>query len=54
MNTIQKATTALVALVITFVGATLVTAPLALADVHHASSHQAMTASYAVANSQSL
>ena len=51
MNTIQKATTALVALVITFVGATLVTAPLALADVHHASLHQA-TASYAVLNSK--
>ena len=54
MNTIQKATTALVALVITFVGATLVTAPLALADMHHASLHQATSASSAVLNSQSV
>ncbi|HEX3843595.1 MAG TPA: hypothetical protein VHV80_04485 [Steroidobacteraceae bacterium] len=36
MNRIQKATTAFMALTITLVGATLVTAPLALADMHPA------------------
>ena len=53
MNAIQKATTALVALIITVVGATLVTAPLALADVHRSSLHQAMSAPYAVFNGSS-
>lgn len=52
MNTIQKATTAFVALLITFVGATLVTAPLALADVHQASSHQTVSAAHAVLSSR--
>lgn len=33
MNRIQKAATLVIALTITFVGATLVTAPLALANV---------------------
>ena len=53
MNTIQKAATAFVALIITVVGATLVTAPLALADVHRISLHQAMSAPYAVLNGSS-
>ena len=53
MNAIQKATTACLALIITVVGATLVTAPLALADVHRASLHQAMSAPYAVLNGSS-
>lgn len=43
MNTIQKAATAFMALTITLVGATLATAPLALADVHSAALHQGMS-----------
>ena len=39
MNRIQKAATAFMALSITLVGATLVIAPLALADVRPAASH---------------
>ncbi len=40
MNSIQKATAAVIALVITLVGGTLATAPLALADVQHAAFHR--------------
>jgi hypothetical protein len=40
MNTIQKTAAAFMALVITLVGATLATAPLALADVHPTALHQ--------------
>ena len=40
MNTIQKAATAFMALTITLVGATLATAPLALADLRPAALHQ--------------
>lgn len=40
MNTIQKTAAACMALVITLVGATLATAPLALADVHPIALHQ--------------
>lgn len=47
MNSIQKATTACIALAITLVGATLVTAPLALADVHRVAFHHAVSATYA-------
>jgi hypothetical protein len=43
MNRIQKAATAFMALTITFVGATLVTAPLALADMRPAAAHHAMS-----------
>lgn len=39
MNTIQKAATAFMALTITLVGATLATAPLALADIHPVALH---------------
>ena len=39
MNRLQKAATAFMALTITLVGATLATAPLALADMRPAASH---------------
>jgi acetoin utilization deacetylase AcuC-like enzyme len=52
MNSIQKAATAFMALTITLVGATLATAPLALADirpaVHHAMSSVAQAPTVAV------
>lgn len=45
MNSIQKATAAVIALVITLVGGTLATAPLALADVQHVAFHQSVSVS---------
>lgn len=42
MNRIQKAATAFMALTITLVGATLVTAPLALADIRPPTLHHQM------------
>jgi hypothetical protein len=45
MNPIQKAATAAMALAITLAGATLATAPLALADVHARASHPAVSVS---------
>lgn len=51
MNRIQKAAAAVIALAITLVGATFVTAPLALADVHPLASHQAMSVSCLAPNS---
>lgn len=42
MNPIQKAATAFMALTITLVGATLVTAPLALADIRPVTLHYAV------------
>ena len=43
MNRIQKTATAFMALTITLVGATLATAPLALADVRPASLHHVIS-----------
>jgi hypothetical protein len=43
MNRIQKTATAVMALVITLVGATLATAPLALADIRPATMHYAIS-----------
>lgn len=43
MNRIQKAATAFMALTITLVGAALVTAPLALADIRPAALHHGMS-----------
>jgi hypothetical protein len=43
MNRTQKATAAFMALIITLVGATLVTAPLALADIRPASLHHVIS-----------
>ena len=43
MNRIQKAATAFMALTITLVGATLATAPLALADMHPAALHHVVS-----------
>ena len=43
MNRIQKAASAFMALTITLVGATLVTAPLALADIRPAALHHVMS-----------
>lgn len=43
MNTIQKAATAFMALTITLVGATLATAPLALADLRPAALHHGIS-----------
>ena len=43
MNRIQKAAAAFMALSITLVGATLVTAPLALADLRPAASHHGVS-----------
>jgi hypothetical protein len=51
MNSIQKATAAVIALVITLVGGTLATAPLALADVQHVAFHQHVSGSQVEANS---
>jgi hypothetical protein len=51
MNSIQKAATAVIALVITLVGGTLATAPLALADVQHAALHKSVSVSRAQASS---
>jgi hypothetical protein len=45
MNRIQKAAAAAIALAITLAGATLATAPLALADVHGRASHPAVSVS---------
>lgn len=45
MNSIQKATAAVIALIITLVGGTLATAPLALADVQHVAFHQSASVS---------
>lgn len=43
MNSIQKTATAFMALAITLVGATLVTAPLALADIRPATMHHVIS-----------
>ena len=43
MNTIQKTVTAFMALTITLVGATLATAPLALADLRPAALHHGIS-----------
>ena len=43
MNRLQKAATAFMALTITLVGATLATAPLALADMRPAGLHHAIS-----------
>ena len=51
VNTIQKATAAVIALTITLVGGTLATAPLALADVQHVAFHQLVSVSHAESNS---
>jgi hypothetical protein len=51
MNSIQKAAAATVALVITLVGATLATAPLALADIHSTATHQGTSVSFTQSNS---
>jgi hypothetical protein len=40
MNRLQKAAAAAIALAITLAGATLATAPLALADIHAQASHR--------------
>jgi hypothetical protein len=53
MNRIQKAGAAVIALTITLVGATLVTAPLALADMHSFALHQAVSGPYAEHNTSS-
>lgn len=54
MNPFQKAAAAVIALAITLVGATFVTAPLALADVHPLASHQAVSVSCLAPNSASM
>jgi hypothetical protein len=51
MNSIQNAAAAVIALVITLVGGTLATAPLALADVQHVAFHQSACPSSAESNS---
>lgn len=47
MNRIQKAAAAAIALTITALGAAFVTAPMALADMQPAASHQAVSVAYA-------